>query len=401
MATVYGMSSLNIAATAAPDGIVGCFFDRDLIYARGGQVSVQNQGIKQSLVFVHNDLLHANVDDSPLADRAWVLQERLLAPRKLHFGVSQIFWECRTNYACETFPRELSEAFFTRYTLLPKQLRPTSPDLWTRIVSTYSRASLSHSSDKLVAISGIARNLQEQTGDDYLAGLWRKDILSQICWHTFPDPDSQGLRRSNIPSWSWAGVDGEINFKSDESSFFKPEPEIHYVKLDNVVVNLVQPAQSNQFGHINGGVLTILSRFLFHCTVTLEDEVAVGKIPFGGEIMWDHWEDNQRHSAETLSILLIGRWVSPDSDGPIPDFLGMCKTHGLLLKQTGKETGQYERVGLFEFIYTANTELHPLLKGLLRKNECEKQPPSLLDKTSYVSTEVDSEGTEWYKITIV
>jgi hypothetical protein len=31
MATVYGMSSLNIAATAAPDGRLGCLFERNLI----------------------------------------------------------------------------------------------------------------------------------------------------------------------------------------------------------------------------------------------------------------------------------------------------------------------------------------------------------------------------------
>ena len=31
---------------------------------------------------------------SPLSGRGWVLQERLLAPRTLHFGREQLFWEC-------------------------------------------------------------------------------------------------------------------------------------------------------------------------------------------------------------------------------------------------------------------------------------------------------------------
>lgn len=32
---------------------------------------------------------------SPLSGRGWLLQERLLASRTLHFGCEQLFWECR------------------------------------------------------------------------------------------------------------------------------------------------------------------------------------------------------------------------------------------------------------------------------------------------------------------
>jgi hypothetical protein len=33
---------------------------------------------------------------SPLSSRGWVLQERLLSPRTLHYGKEQMFWECCT-----------------------------------------------------------------------------------------------------------------------------------------------------------------------------------------------------------------------------------------------------------------------------------------------------------------
>lgn len=33
-------------------------------------------------------------DDAPLMRRGWALQERLLAPRLLHYG-QQMYWECR------------------------------------------------------------------------------------------------------------------------------------------------------------------------------------------------------------------------------------------------------------------------------------------------------------------
>jgi hypothetical protein len=44
------------------------------------------------------------VKSSPLNRRAWVCQERLLSPRMLHFGVDEIFWECSSDRAFESFP---------------------------------------------------------------------------------------------------------------------------------------------------------------------------------------------------------------------------------------------------------------------------------------------------------
>ena len=48
--------------------------------------------------------------DAPVNTRAWVVQERLLAPRTLHFGRDQLFWECRTFEACESFPGGLPQS---------------------------------------------------------------------------------------------------------------------------------------------------------------------------------------------------------------------------------------------------------------------------------------------------
>lgn len=37
----------------------------------------------------YEDLWH-----SPLANRAWILQEPVLAPRTLHFAENELIWEC-------------------------------------------------------------------------------------------------------------------------------------------------------------------------------------------------------------------------------------------------------------------------------------------------------------------
>ncbi|KAI8155736.1 ATPase family AAA domain-containing protein 3B [Colletotrichum sp. SAR 10_70] len=40
-----------------------------------------------------------------LSKRGWVLQERILAPRVLHFGKSQVLWECNTSISSEAQPK--------------------------------------------------------------------------------------------------------------------------------------------------------------------------------------------------------------------------------------------------------------------------------------------------------
>lgn len=45
--------------------------------------------------------------EAPLNQRGWVLQERLLAPRILHFCRRELFWECCETAASETYPSGL------------------------------------------------------------------------------------------------------------------------------------------------------------------------------------------------------------------------------------------------------------------------------------------------------
>lgn len=43
------------------------------------------------------DTFASDVIHGTLSSRGWTLQERILAPRILHFGKSQLHWECRTS----------------------------------------------------------------------------------------------------------------------------------------------------------------------------------------------------------------------------------------------------------------------------------------------------------------
>jgi len=151
MGSVYGCSSLNIAAASAVNGTIGCFFNRSeevLRYARGLRVNLDG-GPPQ---MVHEpDLYQTSVTQGPLSRRPWVLQEHVLSPRIIWFSERGLFWECRENTASEIFQSELPD-----HQSLNRNIGNLSAR-WYRLVEDYSRGNLTYDSDKLIAISGLAQ----------------------------------------------------------------------------------------------------------------------------------------------------------------------------------------------------------------------------------------------------
>jgi hypothetical protein len=43
---------------------------------------------------------------------------------------------------------------------------------------------LTKEDDRLIALSGVAQQLQLHLDDEYLAGLWRKDLLNELVWYS-------------------------------------------------------------------------------------------------------------------------------------------------------------------------------------------------------------------------
>jgi hypothetical protein len=55
-------------------------------------------------------------------------------------------------------------------------------DLWIKIIENYSCRALTKATDSLPALSGIASEFHRATGDTYVAGLWKGDMLRGLCW---------------------------------------------------------------------------------------------------------------------------------------------------------------------------------------------------------------------------
>jgi hypothetical protein len=114
MGSVYENSICNIAASAAPDGRAGCFFDRHPLLVQpcealvtpltmhyfyfdddGEEVNEVELKDPQLCQILPQHVWEEGVTSAVLNGRAWVAQERMLSPRTIHFGKKQLFWECR------------------------------------------------------------------------------------------------------------------------------------------------------------------------------------------------------------------------------------------------------------------------------------------------------------------
>jgi hypothetical protein len=100
MGLIYKNGYCNIAAAAASDGTQGCFQQRDPLLAQPCRVTLDRElkrfGLKTGLYnLVPHTLWEQGLSKAPLLKRGWVVQERVLARRVLHFGRNQLFWECQ------------------------------------------------------------------------------------------------------------------------------------------------------------------------------------------------------------------------------------------------------------------------------------------------------------------
>jgi hypothetical protein len=117
--------------------------------------------------------------------------------------------------------------------------------MWENIVREYSRTQLTNITDRLIALSGLAKRMKAMVNDDYVAGMWRNALPDQLFWHVlFPDPRSRASqdeppRRSATyiaPTWSWASAAQEVTFHSatnETTEDFVVDVQLEYLSEDH------------------------------------------------------------------------------------------------------------------------------------------------------------------------
>lgn len=155
MRSVYGKAHINLAASGATSVHGGLFLkpeDHQGGFCAPVTLTTTSAGDYSAVRNFHAmDVYKDSTTTTSLANRAWALQERLLAPRTLFFGDQGLFWECRTEIASEFLPDGFPGKLGSHL------VRPENEAwAWADIVRQYSRAALTFGTDRLPALSWIA-----------------------------------------------------------------------------------------------------------------------------------------------------------------------------------------------------------------------------------------------------
>ena len=278
----------------------------------------------------------------------------------LSFGRTQLYWECNELAANESDPyckklygiRGFSSSekstldFSIKFRMsIAQGFRQCKEDPltqegilspWAEIVRTYSRGRLTKENDKLVAISGIAKEMKPLMRCRYLAGLWDFNIVEQLGWSGGRDATRSTIYRA--PSWSWASIDGMVDlFEENE-----PTPGDHFV-LAEVLEAHTSLVGVDEFGPVDGGLLLVRSQLIElrreHSIDLLWDVTIDGINLERATVKFDDKQDAQRSYFFCLPLKLSIYTIK------CTRFKKPCiRLRSLLLAPT-EQTDRYSRVG--------------------------------------------------------
>lgn len=273
MPSIYENSYVTLAATSSASSAGGCFSRASSRY-KALEFTILDQSGKSHQVLVRGHLPHwlmANPQyrlwgcsqEFPLLDRAWVLQERLLAPRVLHFCQHELMWECMEAAACECsfldhVETEHLDKLIHHQCLSQNANRDVVVKRWRQLVTTYSRLKLTYETDKLQALSGLARHMNKWIKDVYIAGLWKSSLPIDMLWETAA-PQARPSKWL-APSWSWASVKSPVHYISGIENPRQPETHLQILETNQVA------AGADDMGQLSSASVLVTAQF---CVATL------------------------------------------------------------------------------------------------------------------------------------
>ncbi|KAH8743332.1 heterokaryon incompatibility protein-domain-containing protein, partial [Diaporthe sp. PMI_573] len=217
METVFENAYCTIAATSAENSTTG-FLTRPPEQHEYVRVPSSSHG--PVYVCADIDQFDADVENGPLNQRAWVLQERALSRRTIHFAASQIYWECGHGIRCETLTQmRNTKALFLSDPKFPESLFRHGDEgkiqLFQSLFIRYTHLGLTEPTDRPVAIFGLQERLVTKLRTQGRHGVFEDYLHRSLLWErSGPKRMSRILYATNrkVPSWSWMAYDGQIAY---------------------------------------------------------------------------------------------------------------------------------------------------------------------------------------------
>ncbi|KAH6664535.1 hypothetical protein B0J14DRAFT_247633 [Halenospora varia] len=236
-------------------------------------------------------------------ERAWMLQEAVLAPRNIVYTAGYLLWTCNSESVKEMRASEPQSSRYSLHngsqvkllfhlftlkaaqtTLKSKYVRTTdlvtehsakmSDTLddedelvsdqsflhwWYSVSDSYINRKISFPRDQLPGIAGTSREFASRCSYQYICGLWREDLVHGLCWNGY------GARIKTAeylgPSWSWISISS--NLPGQRRSTFHHVPSDVYERVPGNDVEVIKVLVVNEnddlYGQVKSGVIVLKS----------------------------------------------------------------------------------------------------------------------------------------------
>lgn len=248
MGSIYANSSLTIAASSAAKSGDGFLLHKNPLEITPYECVVALPSAECGLahpwhinspapITYEDGGFEKGVRSVPLHHRAWVLQERVVSPRTIHYVQDQVLWEC-TSHAATEFDYIQAETLrspslgFAPYLdgghygqrnthITSEKFLSQSPSYrdWYDILMDYTSRSLTHSKDRMPAIWALAQEMQTRTNGTYIGGLWLVELTYGLLFRRTISSSRTTTPAVDAPSWSWASLETPVVWTDFTSSF--------------------------------------------------------------------------------------------------------------------------------------------------------------------------------------
>ncbi|KAJ4035476.1 hypothetical protein NW761_012360 [Fusarium oxysporum] len=213
MCDVYQNAYLTIAAAAAHNSSEGLFHPRPFSVQKMFPTASRNDDkVEEFEIFARPWSSQRHWIDSigdgpwcrdpnPLEKRAWTLQGHsgIVAPR-ISASVVQDYTKAKS--------RSGSSMIAGNNPLQgPRIMDPLI--VWLEIIGPFTGRAITHETDRLPALSGVAAALGAFMKTEYIAGMCKDKLGMNICWHVEQAVTSRH-EAYYAPTWSWASVIGPV-----------------------------------------------------------------------------------------------------------------------------------------------------------------------------------------------
>jgi Heterokaryon incompatibility protein (HET) len=366
MGAIYSMAYVTVAADSGKDCTSGCFnfksTSQELAFDNVPfELHSTNLDGRTSKVYLWDPSVRGvqkptppEIDGSPLAERGWVCQERILSPRILHYTSTQLFWECRQVLLAEDNLRPWTLWASNQSTSgtvcgLARNLYGSTTDpaglsrllgIWYNAVvaQSYSRRKLTLPDDKLTAISGIARAFARHFRTKYVAGLWLLDISWGLSWRRRGTATYTPSYRA--PSFSWAAFDALVEW---------PMPSLEQKSRLAVLETHIVLSGTDPFGRVTACSL-VVEGYVHTAMIGPRKRMTASGVDLTWELLGDrgqwlgtaHLDDDSGGDTGLESINQVDYLVLSYDDRS-------KHSRVLLIERTDVE-GEYSRVGFAELL---------------------------------------------------